>query len=92
MIKCPLLSFSPLTVETEFTARNYIEFIRFVLELFGKSTDKDAVNIGDNVSVNQKIAEDLKILLLGCYSHRLNYLPKNMLQSLTTLFQKFSNL
>lgn len=61
------------------TAPAHVSFIGAILKFFNKSIDNIAYIVGDNCSVNCKIAEELDVSLVGCASHRLNLAVNLML-------------
>lgn len=58
--------------EYDLSAASHLEFIKFHLSVFGKSTDNVICLIGDNVSTNKALATLMGKPLVGCASHRFN--------------------
>ena len=76
----PLLAFSPLSEETDYSAPSHIDFISSTLQIFGKETTSVRFFIADNENLNRAIANQLQIPMIGCYSHRLNLAVEVFLQ------------
>lgn len=56
-----------------FGAKEYKEFIESSLrEFYDKPFGSVLYLVGDNCAVNRRLADDMDIPLVGCYSHRLN--------------------
>ena len=71
----PLLSMAPLVNEPEddHSAATHRVFLENMLERdFGKSLDDCLFVVGDNCSVNRRLATLMGVPLVGCASHRLN--------------------
>ena len=83
---------SPLNDESRLNSEEHIEFLAFVLNLFGKSWDIVVALIGDNVSINQSISNKLQIPLVGCASHRLNLAVRDVMSNDERLINKDNNL
>ena len=95
----PLLGFSPLLDETRLNADNHVELITFVLGVYGKEISNVVFLVGDNENLNPRIASDLGVPLLGCYSHRLNLAVKqfvatkiDLVKKIQEIMKKLSNL
>ena len=69
-----LLSMEPLLANgvITLTARVHQEHIEATLSLYGKDVDNVLCLVGDNCSVNQKVATDMDLPLLGCAAHKMN--------------------
>lgn len=57
-------------------AQSHMNAIETVLASFGKSLTRVFFLIGDNCSVNKKLARLMDVPLVGCVSHRLNLAVK----------------
>lgn len=55
-----------------FGAAAHVEYFKGILSMYEKTIDCIDFIIGDNCSVNKKVAKTLKIPLIGCAAHRLN--------------------
>ena len=73
-----LLVFSPLENEKTQSANAHLEYIRYVLELFGKLIENVVGLIGDNCSVNGSLAKRIGIAFICCASHRCNLAIKDV--------------
>ena len=62
-----LLAFSPMDVESNQCADNHIEFLKWVIENYGKTLNNVVVLCGDNCSTAKN-----QIGFVGCASHRFN--------------------
>ena len=82
-----LLAFSTFADETTHNANEHKKFLEHVLMRYKKSWVNVAALIGDNVSVNQKLATDLYKRLIGCASHRYNLAIKDMINSHDAVFK-----
>ncbi len=51
-----LLSFSPINNEDSLSARAHLEYMEYVLEMYGKSWANVAALVGDNCNVNGAFA------------------------------------
>ena len=68
-----LLLFSPMVVETSFTAQQHMEHLEFVLQLYGKTMHENVIAIiGDNCETMKCLANLCSVPLVGCASHRFN--------------------
>ena len=84
-----LLSFSPLFNETDQCAKNYVNFLELILPLFGKELLNVMFIIGDNCSVNVKIARLLSLPLLAI---KLFYLEhETLLEKIHLLMKKLKS-
>lgn len=73
--KYPLLAMAPLIVEPsdDHSAATHECFLREMMRRdYGKDMDDCLFIVGDNCSVNKRLAGLLKVPLVGCVSHRLN--------------------
>jgi len=82
-----LIGFSPLEDETNQTAHNHCDLIRFVLNVFGKSVSNVIALTGDNCNTNKAIANQLGVGFIGCASHRFNIFVKQMILQETNLIE-----
>ena len=64
----PLLAFSPLLNEDNYSAAEHVAFIDFTFRVFGKNTSNLAFLVRDNENLNKAIVPTLDIPLIGCYS------------------------
>lgn len=74
-----LLSFSPLEDESTLGAEEHINFITYVLSIFGKKWSNVLCLIVDNCSTNKAIADRSSVPLIVCASHRYNLAVKDLL-------------
>jgi hypothetical protein len=75
-----LLAIAPLLDETTFTAETHIDFISATLESYKRSFEDIEAIVADNCPLNIKIANILKVPMVGCASHRLNLDIKTKLE------------
>ncbi|RHZ39684.1 hypothetical protein DYB31_014553 [Aphanomyces astaci] len=68
----PMLAFAPMLDEGDLSAHQHVEFLKATLELYGRDLGSITFVVGDNCSVNQAMARELDVPLVGCASHRLN--------------------
>lgn len=83
-----LLAFSPMLVETGFSANAHIDLIEFVLEVYGKSLDNVVSICADNAEVNKAVASRCNLPLVGCSSHRFNLAIMDFLKPHDKLLNK----
>ena len=67
-----LTVFSPLVIETSFTAFDHVKFIENVLSLFNKNLENVVAITGDNAEVNKSIANLCGMPLIEYASHSFN--------------------
>jgi hypothetical protein len=69
-----MLSIKPLLSDgiQGMRAVDHIEHLEKVLNRYGKKMSAVICLVGDNCSVNQSIAQIMKVPLLGCASHKFN--------------------
>lgn len=67
-----LLTLSPLQDESTLGADEHYELITYFLGLYGKSWGNVVALVGDNCSVNKRLAVKSSTPLVGCASHRFN--------------------
>lgn len=75
VVKTPLLCMAPLLNEEEedLSARGHMEFLATMLPRdYGKQLGQCCFLVGDNCSVNRRLATLMGVPLIGCASHRLN--------------------
>ncbi len=85
--------------EVSLTAEEHIRTLNDILQGYGRSEKNILYLVGDNCSVNKKIARDMKVPLIGCHSHRLNlavsaYLNLELMdeiECINTLMKKIKN-
>ncbi|ETP10118.1 hypothetical protein F441_14161 [Phytophthora nicotianae CJ01A1] len=83
-VKTPLICMAPLMneVDDDLSALAHREFLADMLPRdFGKQIDQCLFVVGDNCSVNQRLASLIGVPLIGCASHRLNRVVQQDLQS-----------
>ncbi|RHY24224.1 hypothetical protein DYB25_009153 [Aphanomyces astaci] len=68
----PMLAFAPMLDEGDLSAHQHVEFLKVMLELYRRDLGSITFVVGDNCSVNQAMARELDVPLVGCASHRLN--------------------
>lgn len=88
----PLLAFQPLLDETDLSAESYEELILSTLEYYGRKASSVLFLVGDNCSVNRRLANITNIPLVGCASHRLKCAVDLWLEPHAHLFAKLSAL
>ncbi|ETO78802.1 hypothetical protein F444_06353 [Phytophthora nicotianae P1976] len=74
-IRCPLLSMAPLVNEEtdDLSAATHQAFLRtMLLRDYNKRLQQCVFPVGDNCSVNRRLATLMGVPLVGCASHRLN--------------------
>lgn len=74
------LAMSPLEDETTHSAEEHVEFLRFVLSVFGKDVSNVVALIADNCNVNRSISTKMGVPLIGCASHRFQLAVKEILK------------
>ena len=67
-----LLAFSNFEDDESQLATNHIEFLKFLLEVFGKDISNMVAFIAYNSNTNRLIAQLCDKPLMGCNSHRFN--------------------
>ena len=67
-----LLAFSAFENEADFTAAAHQSLLASILAVFKKDFSNIVCLIGDNCAVNQKLAKDCGIPLVGCAAHQFN--------------------
>ncbi|ETV86037.1 hypothetical protein H257_02526 [Aphanomyces astaci] len=74
----PLLSLAPIIHEPDdyHSAKTHYTAIKSVLAMFKKTIKQCVFLVGDNCSVNKKLAKLMSVPLIGCASHRLNLAVK----------------
>ncbi|KAL3672005.1 hypothetical protein V7S43_019082 [Phytophthora oleae] len=73
-VRCPLLCMAPLVNEEgdDHSAATHLAFLETMLAPdYGKSTEQCLYLVGDNCSVNRRLATLMRVPLVGCASHRL---------------------
>ncbi|KAE8996964.1 hypothetical protein PF011_g15695 [Phytophthora fragariae] len=80
--KYALLSMAPIIQELndDLSARTHREYLAGVLETFGKALSDCVYLVGDNCSVNKRLATIMQVPLVGCASHRLNLAVRHHLE------------
>ena len=87
-----LLSVSLMGDESRLDADEHIDFLTYILNLYGKSWTNVTCLIGDNVSVNCSVANKTGISYIGCASHRLNLAVQDFIKVDELLISKVNNL
>ena len=90
--KMTLLAIAPPVDEENFDAASNKDFIGYVLGLFNKSFDNLIFLVGDNASVNKRLADLLQVPFIGCASHRFNLAFKDFLVSFEGTLTKINDL
>lgn len=67
-----LLAFSPLENDWHLDVNEHINFVEFVVSVFGKDTANDVALVGDNLSSKKAITTKLNVCLVGFHSNRFN--------------------
>lgn len=77
----PLLSMAPIMEEPDdqLSADGHLLAIERFLPFFGKSIEGCKFLVGDNCSVNKRLANIMGVPLVGCASHRLNLAVRDYL-------------
>lgn len=76
-----MLACGPVMKEDELTAQQHIDFLEATLDVYKRSLSNVVCLIGDNCSVNCKIASDTSIPLIGCASHKFNLAVEHWIDS-----------
>ena len=76
-----LLCFRTLPREVSMTSADHLELFSEVMQDYGLLLSNCVALVGDHASVNKKLAEKLKIPLVGCLSHRLNLGVKKVMKA-----------
>jgi hypothetical protein len=66
--------------EPTFYAEKFYDVLNDKLSFYGKSMENVQVLIGDNCSVNKRLADICEKPMVSCYSHRLNLAVNKYLQ------------
>ncbi len=90
-----MLSMKPLLVDgiQGMKATDHLEHLTKILLSYGKTCADIICLVGDNCSVNQSMAQTLKVPLLGCASHKFNLAVRRWISSkpeLTLIINKVS--
>ena len=83
-----LLAFSTFHDESSFKAVDHKSLLETTLAIFGKSLTNVVCLVGDNCAVNQKLATDCGLPLVGCAAHRFNLEVQRFLEPHKALLQK----
>ena len=67
-----LLKFSSLSDECRLGSDEHVNFIKFILDYYGKSLCNVTCVIGDNGNANKSLSNKLSIPLIECASHCFN--------------------
>lgn len=67
--------------EADFGAEAHVAYFRDILQMYGKTLKSVDFLVGDNCSVNKKIARLMKIPLIGCALHRLNLAVEKLFET-----------
>ena len=87
-----LLSFLTLEDETTQSADEHCKHLDYVLRCYNKSWSNFAALIGDNCSVNKRVATNCSVPLIGCASHRYNLAVQTRLAQNEPLLEKIHKL
>ena len=90
--KTPLLAFSPLLSEDNYTAAEHVSFIEYTLNTFRKTTTKISFLVAYNENLNKAVARMLGVALIGCYSHRLHLAVSKFLEPQEHVLDKLNRL
>ncbi|RHY02571.1 hypothetical protein DYB25_011635 [Aphanomyces astaci] len=88
VVKTPMLAFAPMLDEGDHSAAQHVAFIEATLELYSKTLDVITFVIGDNCSVNQRMAGLLNVPLVGCVSLRFNLAVQRMMEEHKSLLDR----
>ena len=78
--------------ETDLGSEMHADYIKQTLSLFGKSLENVIFVVGDNATVNQKLARILEKPLIGYASHRFNLAVSKVLQPQEPILKKVNEL
>lgn len=65
-------TFSPMEDESSMKARDYYDFMSFVLDVFNQRLCNVACIIGDNCSTNKALSKRASVPFIGCSIHQFN--------------------
>lgn len=85
-----LLTVSPIGDECSLNADDHIDFLKYILELYGKTWSNVIALVGDNVSVNKSISNKTGKPLIGCASHRYNLAVRDIIDGDIDLIDKIA--
>ncbi|KAE8900009.1 hypothetical protein PF003_g16018 [Phytophthora fragariae] len=90
----PLLSMAPVMQEPDdiMNADGHMRAIMRFLPFFGKTIDQCKFLVGDNCAVNKRLANLMKVPLVGCGSHRLNLAVRDFLAPYETALEEVQQL
>lgn len=91
-VKCPLLAFSPLLDESDYSAASHHEFIEYHLAVFGKSLENVVCLVGDNMSTNRALADVCGVPLVGCAAHKFNLEMQDFLEAHAKILDRLHSL
>ncbi|MEM9079038.1 MAG: hypothetical protein AAGC43_18510 [Bacteroidota bacterium] len=74
-----LLSCSPMENEDFLDSNEHYEYLKFVLDLYGKNIDSVVEIVGDNCSTNRCMSRIIGPIFVGCHSHRFNLALKDII-------------
>jgi len=83
-----LLGIAPMGEELSQSAEEHVDFLDFVLEVFGRSRNNVAALIGDNANTNRAFARKFGAVFIGCHSHKFNLAMKDMLLEHDNVIEK----
>ena len=86
-----LLTFSPLSDDCRLDSDEHVDFIKFILNYYGKSLSNVTCVIGDNCNV-KKSSNKLSKPLIGCASHRFNLAVYDIISSDRDIIDKIQDL
>ena len=87
-----LLSFSPMGDELQLDTQQHIEFLTYVLDIYGKSWKNVVCLVGENCSTNKSLSTKCEIPLIGCCSHRFNLAVVGVLSEEDDIIQKVNSI
>ncbi len=85
-----LLAFSTFEDSTSQSTKSHVEFLQFVLGVYGKSLDNVIALIADNCSTKRSISECCSKPIWGCSSHRYNLAGMDFIDTHKVVIEKVS--
>lgn len=83
---CHLHCFPRLEDEDDHSAKEHERLLRFDLGLFGKEFSNVEAIIGYYCATNRLLSKNVKVLFLGCASHRINIAVKEIIKENASAF------
>ncbi|KAF0706983.1 hypothetical protein AaE_013834 [Aphanomyces astaci] len=94
-----LLAMSPMNEEESLSAAAHVQYLDFVLGVYGKDRENVVALIGDNCSTNRAFARLAGVPMIGCASHRFNLFVgdvlaehEELLVAVNTIMKKLTNI